>query len=133
MDDAITHRQTDTYTYNDANSTSLPWSDKNMKQTRRKTDRQTHRKTGQLTTAVKRLTLWKVTNASRRCRSADGARLPLVAPLPREEWLEVGSMPLAMVAFSEVILCNALNTIIATGVGGIQCYDAMAQAGSKER
>ena len=41
-------------------------------------------------------------------------------PLPREEWLEVGSMPLAVVAFDEVILCNALNTTIATGAGGMR-------------
>lgn len=44
----------------------------------------------------------------------------LLLPKLKEEWLKVGSMPLAMVAFDEATLYSALNTTIVTGVGSIQ-------------
>lgn len=63
--------------------------------------------------------MWKVTHASSSCQSVEGARLPLDA-IAWDKGLEVSSMPLATVAFDEVILYDALNTTFATGVGGVQ-------------
>ncbi len=83
MDDAVKHRHRHTHTHRYRHTctqtltcvcrhslTRIPWSDKTINQT--------HRKTQGLTTTVMCLTLREVTHATRSCQSVDGARHCLV-------------------------------------------------------